>query len=256
MTVLTAHDMYDAIYPQNIPADAEYAGGYVDGNWPWAKTNPNMFPKARIFRFAVFASDIDADCLDIENGNATPAQAPGWATRRRALGKQPEVYCSRLGSYGWQIVQNAFNAAKVAQPYYIIADYNGKRDLPVLNGITAIAHQYVDVGPYDKSSLSDTFIELLGGNMTDPLSVQVPRQGKNVDGSAQTGNTSLAAVVEWFDSNMADLTRLIQAQGKTISDLTIVMENAAADIALLKGAQAPQVSGTFTISGSGSVAPS
>ncbi len=165
MTVLTGADMYDATLPQNIPSYATFVGGYVDGAWPWMRTQPHVFPNARKFTFCVFATE-DAMCLDVERGNATPAQAPGWAVRQRGRGADPVVYCSELGTYGWQAVQDAFTAARVPQPHYGVATYNGTRALPVLNGLTAIFHQYVDTGPYDLSSLSDTFIALLGGTVT------------------------------------------------------------------------------------------
>lgn len=169
---LSSLDMFDAIYPQNIPANALFVGGYVDGNWPWMRTQPNLFPNAGKLTFCVFASS-RARCLDVEKGNATPAQAPGWVLAERALGEDPWVYCSQLSAYGWQAVQDAFNAAHVPHPHYFIANYNNTRALPTLNGFTAIAHQYVDVGPYDLSSLSDTAVSILRGT-PGPTPAPVP----------------------------------------------------------------------------------
>lgn len=173
MTTLLSADMYDAIYPLNIPQNALYVGGYTDGNWPWMVRSPNLFPNAKKFTFCVFPSG-DAMCLDVEHGDATPAQAPGWVVKQRNRGKDPVVYCSRLSDYGWQAVQDAFNAARVPHPHYGIADYNGSRALPVLNGITAIFHQYADVGPYDLSSLSDTFMSIVGGTPVMELTDKLP----------------------------------------------------------------------------------
>jgi len=165
MTALTNIDMYDSTVPANIPAGAKYVAGYVDGAWPWMRTHPNLFPNATKLTFCVFASS-RARCLDVEKGNATPAQAPGWVKAERAAGEDPWVYCSRLGTYGWQAVQDAFNAQHVAHPWYFIADYTTPRGtLLVLNGHTAIAHQYADRGPYDVSVLTDTAIALLGGTV-------------------------------------------------------------------------------------------
>ena len=200
MTVLTSVDMYDATNPQNIPSNAQYVAGYVDGHWPTYSQLATLFPNAKRFSFAVFAAD-NAHCLDVENGNATPAQAPGWALRQRANGGDPWVYCSQLGTYGWQAVQDAFNAQKVAHPHYFIATYNGTRALPVLNGFVAVAHQYVDTGPYDVSSLSDTAIALLGGTMTDPLDEQIARAGTRYDGTPEPASTTLRAEVAWDDSH-------------------------------------------------------
>lgn len=168
MTVVTGVDMYDSTVPEHIPPDSAYVAGYMDGAWPWMRTRPALFPKAKKLDIAVFAST-QAKCLDVEKGNATPQQAPGWAKDQRALGEDPWVYCSRLSVYGWQAVQDAFNAQKVAHPWYFVADYTTPRGtLMVLNGHTAIAHQYADFGPLDASALTDTAIELLGGTVTAP----------------------------------------------------------------------------------------
>lgn len=168
MTVVTGVDMYDSTVPEHIPPDSLYVAGYMDGAWPWMRTRPTLFPKAKKLDIAVFAST-RAKCLDVEKGNATPQQAPGWAKNQRALGEDPWVYCSRLSTYGWQAVQDAFNAQHVAHPWYFVADYTTPRGtLMVLNGHVAIAHQYADFGPLDASALTDTAIELLGGTMTAP----------------------------------------------------------------------------------------
>lgn len=165
MTALTNIDMYDSTVPGNIPSNAGYVAGYTDGAWPWLVAQPKLFPNAKKLSICVFANH-RAKCLDVEKGNATPAQAPGWAKTERAAGEDPWVYCSRLGTYGWQAVQDAFNAQHVAHPWYFIADYTTPRGtLLILNGHTAIAHQYADRGPYDVSALTDTAIALLGGTV-------------------------------------------------------------------------------------------
>ncbi len=89
--------MYDSIDVSAIPANADIIAGYVDGHWPTVSALRARFPHARILAIAVFASD-DADCLDVETGDATPGQAPGWVARQRARGVyRPVLYSSVSG---------------------------------------------------------------------------------------------------------------------------------------------------------------
>lgn len=255
MTALTNIKMYDAVNPANIPSDAKYVGGYGDGLYNWMATHPELFPNAHKFIFVVFANH-DGDCLDVEKGNATPAQAPGWAVRQRARGKDPFVYCSRLGTYGWQAVQDAFNSQRVPHPHYGIADYSTPPGtLLVLNGISAVFHQYVDTGLYDISILTDTFISIVGGSTVE-LTDKLPN-----------GASIQEALMDRMAGKMSHWTMVPDSTAafevKTLNDLTAsvksLLDSVAAlttEVAALKGAQAPQVAGTFTITGSGSVAPS
>lgn len=86
--------MYDSVTLDAIPADAEAVAGYTSGRWPTFKEIPARWPKAKHLSIAVNAEQ-DADCLDIENGDATPVQAPVWVRRQIARGvKKPVVYSS------------------------------------------------------------------------------------------------------------------------------------------------------------------
>lgn len=86
--------MYDSVTLSAIPADAEAVAGYTSGRWPTFKEIPSRWPKAKHLSIAVNAEH-DADCLDIERGDATPAQVPAWVRRQIARGaKKPVVYSS------------------------------------------------------------------------------------------------------------------------------------------------------------------
>lgn len=88
--------MYDSIDATAIPADAEMVAGYVDGKFVWPQSSWDRFPSAMKVRIAVFASTNDGTVLDVENGDATPAQAPGWLKNRLAAGeRRPTIYCNR-----------------------------------------------------------------------------------------------------------------------------------------------------------------
>lgn len=86
--------MYDAVNLANIPADATAVAGYVNGRWPTYAELAKRWPNAKYVSIAVTA-EADADCLDIERFDATPAQAPAWVRRQLARGvKKPIVYCA------------------------------------------------------------------------------------------------------------------------------------------------------------------
>lgn len=87
--------MYDSVSLDQIPADAEAVAGYVGGAWPTAHLLPARFPHAHILTIAVNAQE-DADCLDVETGDATPEQAPAWFLRqlKRGIDRVPVLYCS------------------------------------------------------------------------------------------------------------------------------------------------------------------
>jgi peptidoglycan hydrolase-like protein with peptidoglycan-binding domain len=77
--------MFDSISADALPADGTYFAGYVDGEWADRDAIQARFPKATVLSIAVFPSD-DADCLDVETGDATPADAAAWYERQRARG--------------------------------------------------------------------------------------------------------------------------------------------------------------------------
>jgi 3-oxoacyl-(acyl-carrier-protein) synthase len=86
--------MYDSIDVGQIPRDGEAAAGYTSGNWPtWQTIRAGPWPHK--LSIAVTASHDDAECLDIEVGDATPDQAPAWVKRAKQRGvRKPVVYAS------------------------------------------------------------------------------------------------------------------------------------------------------------------
>lgn len=86
--------MYDTITPEDIPPQAQAVSGYVNGRWPTFNRAAEMFPRARHLSITVMAS-ADADCLDVENGDATPEECAGWVIRQHKRGKaRPWLYCN------------------------------------------------------------------------------------------------------------------------------------------------------------------
>ena len=91
---MTGLTMYDSVDLGQIPADAQFLAAYVDGRFANVAEARDRFPHARILSIAVNAAH-DADCLDIETGDATPAQAAAWFLRQKARGiTRPCLYAS------------------------------------------------------------------------------------------------------------------------------------------------------------------
>jgi hypothetical protein len=146
--------MYDGVTWENIPADAEMVAGYIDGFYAWPAAAWRRFLRAILVRITVTASvhstpQLRVHVLDVENGDATPGQAPGWAEEERAAGQVPTVYCN---ASTWPVARAAFAAARVTEPEWWIALYDGVADVPA----GAVAKQYqggVDA-PYDLSAVA------------------------------------------------------------------------------------------------------
>ena len=174
----------DSVTPANLPAGFDLYGGYDDGLYNNINAIKAMYPTKTVIHFTVFASDNFGDCLDVENGDATPAQAPGWIKMRRAAGHGgPLVYCSEAA---WSQVRQAFQSAGVPEPGYWIAGYPGSVGDALYPG--SIAHQWVDYGPYDESIVVDYLPGIdpppSGGDVPLPTDVVATWSVPGTDGAA------------------------------------------------------------------------
>lgn len=102
--------MFDSVDITQIPANPMAVAGYVGGRWKNYDALAAKFPHAYHLSIAISA-DEDADCLDVEPGDAVPAQAAAWVARQLALGKaRPCLYAS-VGTMG--AVLAGLNAAGI-----------------------------------------------------------------------------------------------------------------------------------------------
>lgn len=132
--------MYDSVSPGEIPVNATLVAGYINGRYKWEAGDWARFTNATKVRITVFASLDDGRVLDVESGDATPAEAPGWVTRRRASTEHPlsgpaTIYTSLSN---WPTVKDAFTEQGVEQPDYWIAHYDDIAEVPE----GAVAKQY------------------------------------------------------------------------------------------------------------------
>ena len=142
--------MYDGIVPGEVPAGAQLYAAYLDGTWADYPAMVARFPNAVHVSIAVSSGYNGGQVLDVENGDATPAESVNWVLMRRAAGTDPTVYCS-LST--WPGVRSAFSARGVAPPHYWVADYSLGNNPAIPAG--AIALQYADRGGYDVSVVAD-----------------------------------------------------------------------------------------------------
>ncbi|HEU5428066.1 MAG TPA: hypothetical protein VFU74_14395 [Actinocrinis sp.] len=142
--------MYDGVDASRLPTNAQLVAGYVDGLYVWSAADWARFPHSVKVRIAVFSSTNDGEVLDVEPGNATPAESVDWVLRRRGAGVDPTVY---MNTSTWPTVRSAFGARGVAEPHYWIAQYDGVASLPA----GAVAKQYYnnDQAGYDLSVVAD-----------------------------------------------------------------------------------------------------
>ncbi|EST24400.1 hypothetical protein [Streptomyces roseochromogenus] len=142
--------MYDSVSPGNIPAGATMVAGYADGLYANIPDMKARFPHATVVSIAVRWTT-RAQVMDVENGDATPAQAVAWCTQTMAATSNHEltVYCD---TSTWPAVRAAFKSAGVTEPNYWVAQYDNDPTVPA----GAIAKQYQgDTNGYDRSVVAD-----------------------------------------------------------------------------------------------------
>lgn len=166
--------MYDSDVPSAIPGGVP-AAGYCDGYAAAAWNGPYGFGRfTNPIRIAVFASTNDGHALDVENGDATPAQAPAWVRRRLAAGvARPWVYCNRSNRGA---VENALRAAGLTadQVALWVATLDGTQTVPAgFYPVAAVqfANSALSGGHYDLSIVNDLYgptAHHIGGDIMSP----------------------------------------------------------------------------------------
>lgn len=120
---MSTHIAYDDVTAGLIPSTAQFVFYYTDGRYANLTAVKARCPSATFIGIAVTASD-NAQVLDIENGDATNAQAPAWVKRQLAAGtKRPVLYTSAGNA---QALINECAANGVARSSYALwtAHYN------------------------------------------------------------------------------------------------------------------------------------
>ncbi len=131
--------------------------GYVNGAYQTFNALVKRFPKAKALSISVFSGG-DARCLDIETGDATPADAPAWVRRQHARGiKRPVVYAN---TSTMPAVIAALTASGIHRGEYLVwtAHYTGVAHIEP--GSDATQYKNVEQGAsnYDVSLCESYFL--------------------------------------------------------------------------------------------------
>jgi hypothetical protein len=88
--------MFDSTAAHDIPRNAALVAGYVNGRYAWSQADWNLFqPQSRV-AISVNAWYFEAIVLDVEAGDATPAEANGFIVGAGpASGFVPTLYGTR-----------------------------------------------------------------------------------------------------------------------------------------------------------------
>lgn len=153
----TMFDMADA--STHIPTNNPTAvAGYIDGNFQTYHALVARFPHAKHLAIAVFAGTNDGHCLDVETGDATPAQAPGWVRKRHAVGIARPIIYANASTMPAVIAALEHDTIKRDEYLLWVAAYNGKEEIPA--GFDAHQWKNVEVpgSNYDQSICQPWFL--------------------------------------------------------------------------------------------------
>jgi hypothetical protein len=155
--------MYDGINSlaagihQKFP-NAAMVAGYINGRYAWTQAEWDLFPHANHVTIGISASANAGDVLDVEAGDATPAQTAGWIRARKAAGYyRPSIYCARAVI---PAVRQGTGSYILGRDYDIwVADWTGSPHqvaAPGTPAATCAATQYENTAHYDVSAVYDT----------------------------------------------------------------------------------------------------
>jgi hypothetical protein len=139
-----------AIIARDFPA-AQMVAGYLDGAYQWTAAEWGLFPHAQHVGIVVSASANAGDVLDVETGDATPAQCAGWIAMRKQAGLwRPTIYCSLAVVPAVRVGTGAY---RLAVDYDLwVADWDGTATIPYPS---AAAKQERNTSSYDVSVVYD-----------------------------------------------------------------------------------------------------
>lgn len=120
--------MYDSVNPFAIPKDAQMVLVYVDGIYAWSQAGRDRFKHAKQVTCSAIGA-VSAHVGDVEPGCIwPPANAVPWVQRARRDGYDPTVYVNERND--WAPTREAFRRAGVPEPHWLVANYNGVREIP------------------------------------------------------------------------------------------------------------------------------
>jgi hypothetical protein len=148
--------MYDGVPTDAADIKAIFKAGnlvayYANGDFAWTDAELALFPTDSRVSITPTASG-KADVLDVETGDATPAQTLQWIKDQKATGYyRPTIYCSLDTVPAVRIGTGPYILGKDYDLW--VADWDGTTALPYPS---AVAKQYRSSGSFDTSVVFDS----------------------------------------------------------------------------------------------------
>lgn len=203
--------MADSIDAAAPPVGYDLYAGYVDGRTDW-QSYPGLvarFGSAKVVPIAVFSSTNAGIIGDGEKGDMLPPQLVQWVVMRRRAGVDPTGYCS---FDAWGSYKQAFSAAGVPQPHWMIAAYPGIGPL-LYTG--SVAHQYADVGPNGENIDVSVVANYWPG--VDPTPTPPPTlEGAEEMDSVVAPNGDIVSHYRTPQNHLLEVTRKAGTQGEAL----------------------------------------
>lgn len=172
--------MFDSVSALSFPTSGFNAvAGYVGGRWPDFNSIRARFPHTPALSIAVNATQ-DAQCLDVEPGDATPSQAPAWWGTQHRLhpARTSIIYCSASTTATVRSLMGK-------RHYFLWSAHYGKGAhicSPSVCGYPAAdATQWTNSGPHgenvDQTLMSSAFFYAFAPHPVIPAAAPVLREG-------------------------------------------------------------------------------
>lgn len=125
---MTLRRCYDSTTAADLPTDGALYLAYVDGRYANYSQVKTRFPRKPVARVTVTGRTFDADVIDVEPGDVTPAGAAVWAKGKLARGQFPVLYFpeSSRAAVVSALHANGVDPSKVG---FFPAQYDGKAQL-------------------------------------------------------------------------------------------------------------------------------
>ena len=151
--------MADSVDVNHLPDGMDAYAGYTSGTWPTYNAMVARFPHAFHLSIAINAGQ-RADCLDIEPGDATVADAPDWF-HLWSPGHTPKPVFYTSASNAANLI-GVLGANGILRERFLVwsAHYTNVSHIcaPNVCGYPAAdGTQWADHGPWDESLLADYF---------------------------------------------------------------------------------------------------
>jgi hypothetical protein len=147
--------MADSVTARDIPVRRfELVAGYVDGIYAWTEADWLLHRSSTLVGIAVNPLSNAGQVLDVETGDATPAESVDWVLLRRTNGQDPTVYvqASRV-----QEIVDAFAARGVDRPHFWVAAWDGSETLYSYSAAHQYANPTLTGAHYDLSVVVDSW---------------------------------------------------------------------------------------------------